>query len=137
MATSKLLALRGAKVAVADLHPNVEAVGKLIRECMGNSKVLAVKIDIREVQSVKSWIEQTVARFGRLEGAANLAGVYKTYNDKTVAGEEEKNWLFMLNVNLTGVMHCLREEIPHMKSGGSVVNAVGILATRGWSGAAA
>jgi NAD(P)-dependent dehydrogenase (short-subunit alcohol dehydrogenase family) len=137
LATSKLLVSRGAKVSLADLHPDLESAGNSIRESTGSSDVLTVEVDVRAVESIKSWINQTVARFGRLDGAANLAGVYKAYNDKTVAEEDEKNWHFMLDVNLTGVMHCLREEIPQISSGGSVVNAASILATRGWGGAAA
>ena len=137
LATSKHLASRGAKVSIADLHSDLETVGKSITESTGNPDVLTIKVDIREIESIKSWIEQTVAKFGQLDGAANMAGVYKAYTDKTVAEEDEKNWQFMLDVNLTGVMHCLREEIPCMKSGGSVVNAASILATRGWGGAAA
>ena len=137
LATSKLLASRGARISIADLHPELDNVAKLISDSTGNSDVMAVKVDIRDTASVKSWIEQTVAKFGRLDGAANIAGVFGASDDKTVAEEDEKNWQFMLDVNLTGLMHCLREEVPHINAGGSVVNAASILSTRGWGGAAA
>lgn len=137
LATAKLLASRGAKVSIADFHPDVASVSKLISDGTGNPDVLAVKVDVRDVASVKSWIEQTVTKFGRLDGAANIAGVFRSYDDKTVADEDDNNWQFMLDVNLTGLMHTMREQIPHMTSNSSVVNAASILATRGWGGAAA
>ncbi len=37
----------------------------------------------------------------------------------------------MLGVNLTGVMHCLRAQLPHLKEGGSIANAASILDLRG------
>jgi NAD(P)-dependent dehydrogenase (short-subunit alcohol dehydrogenase family) len=137
LATAKLLASRGAKVSVTDLHPDLENVAKSIIETTGNMHVIATKVDVRDTSSVSGWIEQTVKEFGQLDGAANVAGVYKGFDDKTVADEDEKNWQFMLDVNLTGVMHCMRSQVPHIRRGGSVVNAASILATRGWAGASA
>ena len=31
-------------------------------------------VDIANLDSVRSWIEETVAKFGKLDGAANVAG---------------------------------------------------------------
>lgn len=76
--------------------------------------------------------------FGRLDGAANLAGVFKvSMNGGTVETEDDDNWEFMLGVNLTGVMHCLRAQLPHMTSGSSIVNAASILGLQGAAGSAA
>ena len=69
LATSKLLASRGAKVSIADLHPDLEIVGKSIIESTGNPDVLAIKVDVRDVESIKSWIERTVAN---CEGCASI-----------------------------------------------------------------
>jgi NAD(P)-dependent dehydrogenase (short-subunit alcohol dehydrogenase family) len=33
------------------------------------------KVDVRDDEEVKSWISETVAKFGKLDGAANVAGV--------------------------------------------------------------
>ena len=137
LATAKLLASRGAKVSIADLHQDLENIANSVIEDSGNNQVIATKVDVRSTDSVSAWIDRTVQQFGQLDGAANVAGVFKAFDDKTVADEDEKNWQFMMDVNLTGVMHCMRSEIPHIKQGGSVVNAASILATRGWAGAAA
>jgi NAD(P)-dependent dehydrogenase (short-subunit alcohol dehydrogenase family) len=137
LATAKLLASRGAKVSIADLHPNLEEAAEGIRTSTGNPHVLAFKVDVRNRESVSQWIQETVTSLGELDGAANVAGVFKSFSDRTVATEDEENWQFMIDVNLTGTMHCMRAEIPHMKSSGGIVNTASVLATRGWAGAAA
>lgn len=138
LATANLLASRGAKVSIADMHPNLEEAANAVISATGNPNVLASKVDIRDVDSITAWIERTVKEFGPLDGAANMAGVYKVSQSGTVAQEDQKNWEFMLDVNLTGAMNCMRAELSHMNpNGGSIVNAASILATRGWAGACA
>lgn len=137
LATAKLLASKGAKISIADLHPSLEEVAESIRSSTGNPHVLASKVDVQSSESVTQWIENTVTSFGQLDGAANIAGVYRNFKDRTVATEDEKNWQLMIDVNLTGTMRCMRAQLPHMKSDSSIVNAASILATRGWAGAAA
>jgi NAD(P)-dependent dehydrogenase (short-subunit alcohol dehydrogenase family) len=37
--------------------------------------------------------------------------------------QEQKDWEFVMGVNLTGMMHCMRAQLPHLKRpGGSIVN---------------
>ncbi|EON69201.1 hypothetical protein W97_08560 [Coniosporium apollinis CBS 100218] len=137
LATAKILASRGAKVSIADLHPNLEGAATEIKDATGSADLMTVKVDVRNIESVTAWIEQTKSEFGQLDGAANLAGVFKAFGDRGIESEDEENWQFMIDVNLTGVMHCMRAQIPHIKSGGSIVNAASVLANRGWKGAAA
>ena len=137
LATAKLLASRGAKVSIGDLPSNLEETTKSIQTATKNLSVLACKVDVRDSESIKNWIQKTVTEFGQLDGVANIAGVYKSFDDRGVADEDEKNWHFMIDVNLTGVMHSMRAELPHLKSGGSIVNAASVLSSRGWAGAAA
>jgi NAD(P)-dependent dehydrogenase (short-subunit alcohol dehydrogenase family) len=101
------------------------------------AEVATFIVDVRNSESVVNWINATVKQFGHLDGAANLAGVFKASTNGTVESEDDKNWDFMLAVNLTGVMHCLRAQLPHMKSGSSIVNAASILGIQGAAGSAA
>jgi NAD(P)-dependent dehydrogenase (short-subunit alcohol dehydrogenase family) len=91
-------------------------------------------VDARNTESVKAWIKDIVNRFGTLDSAANVAGVFKSFPDGTVESEDEQNWEFMLGVNLTGVMYCLRAQLPYLKEGGSIVNAASILGLQGAAG---
>lgn len=45
----------------------------------------------------------------------------------SVADVSDEDWDFVLGVNLTGVMKCMRAEVRVMGEGGSIVNASSIL----------
>lgn len=64
-------------------------------------KVTTTTLDIRKSAQVNSWIENTVKDHGRLDGAANLAGVLKAKSYLVDTTDEE--FEFMMSVNTTGV----------------------------------
>lgn len=138
LATAKLLASRGARLSLADVNgKNLETASREIKSTSSAAEVITTTIDVRNIQQVNDWIQKTKSHFGRLDGAANLAGVFKVFAGKTVAEEDEDDWNFMLAVNLTGVMHCLRAQLPHLESGGAIVNAASVLGISGSASAAA
>lgn len=137
LATVSLLLSRGAKVAAADVQETVHEAVKNAAGAISGAEVISTVVDVRKVDSVQTWIDEAVEKFGGLDGVANIAGVHKAFDDGGVETEDETNWNFMMDVNLTGVMHCMRAQLPHVRSGGSVVNAASILSLRGWSGSAA
>jgi NAD(P)-dependent dehydrogenase (short-subunit alcohol dehydrogenase family) len=122
-------------VSIGDVQDKaLEDAVSAIKAATPTGEVIAVKIDVRNSDSVVDWIKQTVKTFGRLDGAANIAGVHKAQADGTVATEEDDTWNFMIDVNLKGVMHCLRAEVPHLSKGASIVNAASILGIIGAAG---
>jgi len=105
-----------------------------------DAKILSTAVDVRSASSVATWITSTVSRFGPLSGAANIAGVL----NKTRAGGfthitavDDEEWAFLLAVNLTGAMYCMREELKNMVDGGSVVNMSSVVGLHGAAGGAA
>jgi NAD(P)-dependent dehydrogenase (short-subunit alcohol dehydrogenase family) len=60
---------------------------------------LAMQIDVSDEQSVKSAVERTVAKFGRLDAVVNAAGVIKRQPSLEMAPAEFER---ILKVNLTG-----------------------------------
>jgi len=138
LATAKLLASRGAKLSLVDVQQEgLDAAASTIKEA-GHPDVLTATVDVRNVAQVDDWIKQTVDKFGGLDGAANLAGVLgKNYGQAGIESENEENWEFLLGVNLTGVMHCLRAQLPRIREGGAVVNAASVLGLQGSAGRAA
>lgn len=73
--TVKLLASLGAKVSIGDLQQEaLQAVAKEIKDA-GYEDVFIQTVDVRQASSVDSWIQETIRWAGRLDGAANLAGV--------------------------------------------------------------
>jgi NAD(P)-dependent dehydrogenase (short-subunit alcohol dehydrogenase family) len=125
--TAHYLAERGAKLSLADI--NAEPLRKIAEEIKAthNVEVIYYKVDVSNTAEVNSWIEGTVKTFGRLDGAANLAGVIgKTIGVNGVAECDEDDWNFNISVNLTGVMHCMRAQMKVISDGGSIVNAASI-----------
>jgi len=87
------------------------------------TKITIRKVDVRKAEEVDKWIEDSVAEFGRLDGAANVAGVAGGDGDTTVQTIVQKDWDFIMHVNLYGVMHCMRAQLGKIaKPGGSIVN---------------
>lgn len=86
-------------------------------------------VDVRSGSDVDSWIHETVAKFGSLDGAANLAGtIPKDHNVGTIETMRDEDWDFVMAVNVKGVMNCLRAQMKVLgkegaKGGASVVNA--------------
>ena len=74
LATVKLLAALGAKVSIGDLfQESLDKAAAEIKSAGGECMVKA--IDVRKASVVDDWISETVKWGGKLDGAANLAGV--------------------------------------------------------------
>lgn len=133
LATATYLAVRGAKLSLADNRKeSLDAATNSIRSAVPNVDVLAMVVDVRNSTEVKKWISDTVKQFGRLSGAANLAGVVgKSIGRIGIADYDEEEWDFILDVNLKGVFLCMKEELKAIEDGGSIVNAASIAGVRG------
>lgn len=125
--TARLFASKGAKLALADVQEKpLEDLESELRTA--GAQVMIQVVDVSKRADVESWIANTVEKFGKLDGAANLAGV--TGRQSAVANIEEvedDDWEFIMGVNVTGLRNCLRAQVPHMKEGSSIVNAASIL----------
>lgn len=119
-AAARLFAARGARVTVADLDPEGEAVAEGIRKDGGEA--IFVPTDVSDDGQVAEMVSRTVSAFGRLDCAYNNAGISKPPNP--VAEMPLEDWRHAIDVMLTGVFLCLRHEIPAMleTGGGSIVN---------------
>ncbi|KAB5550803.1 3-alpha--hydroxysteroid dehydrogenase [Coniochaeta sp. 2T2.1] len=127
--TAKLLASTGARLSLADFQE--AALKEVVSEISlqyGEDTVTHALVDVRDRASVESWIAATVKTFGApIDGVANLAGVIgKEINVAPIWEVSDEDWEFVVGINLKGVFNCLRAAIPHMRDGGSIVNAASI-----------
>jgi NAD(P)-dependent dehydrogenase (short-subunit alcohol dehydrogenase family) len=125
--TARLFASKGAKLSLADVQEKPLRDLKCELQKAG-AQVMIQVVDVSKRRDVESWIATTVEKFGKLDGAANLAGV--TGRQSAIAGIEEvedDDWEFIMGVNVTGLRNCLRAQVPHMNEGSSIVNASSIL----------
>ncbi|CAN9197083.1 unnamed protein product [Alternaria sp. RS040] len=141
LALSKYLLIRGATVSMcATSADNLSNAAKEIDGELPDAKgrYWTCVVDIANLDSVRSWIEETVAKFGKLDGAANVA-VLKTSLIGSSAVEQREIFPItdldpeyfarLVNVNVVGTFHCLKEEMKVIKDGGSIVN-VGSIASQ-------
>lgn len=118
LATARLLASRGAVISLADL--NEEGLKTAISSLPRSEEHMYTAIDVRKSESVNSWIESTVQKLGKLDGAVNMAGIITAGCPITEMTDE--SWNFNFDVNARGVFFCLRAQLKAMKSGGSIVS---------------
>ncbi|KAK5104846.1 hypothetical protein LTR62_002779 [Meristemomyces frigidus] len=136
LALAKLLAKRGAKLSIADVsEQNLTKAASLLHEHSSSpDNVLTTQCDVRDYSAVQAWLKSTVDKFGGIDGAANLAGVFGRAELKDL---ERELWDFVIGVNLTGMMHSLKAELNIMEKGASIVNAASIAGLRGQAGSGA
>jgi NAD(P)-dependent dehydrogenase (short-subunit alcohol dehydrogenase family) len=129
--TARLLARQGANLSLADIQsaPLKDLETELQQ---AGTRVTSHVVDIRDRAAVESWIALTISQFGKLDGAANLAGVIgKQSNAVEIADVDDDDWDFVMGVNVTGLRNCLRAQVPHCKAGASIINAASILGVIG------
>ena len=119
-------ACEGAKVVVAARREDrgrkvVEQI-----EALG-AEGLFVKTDVADRAQVERLVEETLAKFGRLDCAVNNAGIPGRLN-VPVADIEEDDWDAVMNTNLRAVWLCLKYEIRAMLAHGkgAIVNVSSI-----------
>lgn len=120
LATAKLLAGRGAIISLADI--NERALEEAVQSLPNSDKHISTVVDVRDSKSVDGWIQSTVDKFGKLDGAVNMAGVITPA--APITEETDDDWDFTFAVNTRGVFFCLRAELKAMKAGGSIVSPV-------------
>lgn len=116
------LAGKGARVAITGRrHEQGQAVLERIAAAGGDG--LFIRSDVTVRADVEAMVAITVARFGRLDGAVNNAGIAGPVF-AAVADISEEDWCATINTNLNAVFMSMKFEIPALlaSGGGSIVN---------------
>ncbi|MDR1612165.1 MAG: SDR family oxidoreductase [Planctomycetota bacterium] len=122
-AIARRIAGEGGDVAILDV--NLDAAARTAQALAGETgrKVVAVKVDVADEDSVASAMEEAGERIGGLDLLVNNAGVLKSHY---IADFPKKDWDFVVGVNLTGAFLCIKHAARHMiaaKRGSMVVIA--------------
>lgn len=132
-ATAQVIAQRGATVSIADVDAAAMSSATAYFEEQG-IEALVSRVDVSQRSEVESWLDATVKKYGRLDGAANVAGIIgKHHGLRAVADLEDEEWHKIIAVNLTGTMYCLRAQLNRIVDGGSIVNVASIHGIKGMS----
>lgn len=129
---ARLLAERGAKVGLVgrQLTP-LRQVADDIAARGGDAAVFPG--DVSNPDDVERTVAATEEHFGSLHFAVNNAGVSSVFHDLPDLPETE--WDSTIGINLSGVFHGLKFQIPAMlrAGGGSIVNVSSVFADRGFA----
>lgn len=123
------LAAEGATVAAIDVD---EANARRVVEPLADAH--AYTADVTDAGAMETVFDRIAADHGGLHGAVNNAGVGGPFHDTHEYPLEW--WDRTLGVNLTGVFHSLRAQLPHLIAGGggSIVNMASMLGLEGQAG---
>ncbi|MEU6345286.1 SDR family oxidoreductase [Streptomyces sp. NPDC046977] len=119
LATARLLAARGARVAVLDLAPGALP-----------EPLLAFKADVSDDVSTRAAVDAAAQELGGLDIVVNNAGIGAA---GTVEDNPDEQWHRVLDVNVLGMVRTTRAALPHLRRSAhaSVVNTCSIAATAG------
>lgn len=133
-AVARAYAREGAKLALCSR--TVEELNTTARELARlGAEVLALPADVSQPDQVIVFVDNALAKFGRLDVLVNNAGVAHPQAPLLELPVEE--WDRVLTINLRGAYLMARAVIPHMvrQRGGSVINVsswLGRDALSGW-----
>ena len=120
-ASAVAFAKAGASVMVSDINEEagLETV-RMIREFGGTAEFC--KCDVTDEQQVKALIEETVARFGKLDFAHNNAGA--NFFQGRIGDADSDAWERTIRITLIGTFYCIKHEVNAMlkTGGGAIVN---------------
>ncbi len=123
-AISEALAQSGSHVVICSRKmEHLEATAKKIEE-MGR-RSLALTCDVRKEDQVKSVVEQTVQKFGKLDILVNNAGASFVC---PIEGVSLNGWNAIFGINVTGTFLFSKAACQEMKkqSGGVIINIASI-----------
>ncbi len=134
-ATAQVFAREGAKVVICDL--NEEAGRALVAEL--GPEAAFYKVNVADRQEVQAWVDDVIARYGRIDVLVNNAGItrdalfVKMKDGELVKQMEESAFDSVVAVNLKGVFNCAQAVAPYMirQGGGVIINVSSVVALYG------
>lgn len=130
--TVLLLAAAGANVMAGDRDlARLRETQDLSRSLEGQVDILSG--DVSDEAYASELTAKAVERFGRLDGAANIAGIVSSGNE-LLHETSGAAWQRMIDVNLSGVFFGMKHQLAEMVrqgSGGTIVNVSSTSALKG------
>jgi len=134
-ATALRFAEEGAKVVICDV--NEEAGQATVKE-LGEDATF-YKVNVADRAEVQAWVDDVVAKFGRIDVIVNNAGILrdgqliKFKNGELLSQMSEENFDLVISVNLKGVFNCTQAVAPVMvgQGGGVILNATSVVGLDG------
>jgi NAD(P)-dependent dehydrogenase (short-subunit alcohol dehydrogenase family) len=127
LATARLLAGRGARVAVLDINQGVKVDGE-------STDLYPVLADVTDDASVRAAVAEAGRALGRLDIVVNNAGIGAA---GTVEDNDDAEWHRVLDVNVLGIVRTTRAALPLLRQAArergqaAIVNTCSVAAIAG------
>ena len=133
-ACAEIIAREGGQVAMVDVAMTPDAIAALeatLRSRVPDAaEVIGLPCDIASAANCAAVIEQTLARFGRIDSLINCAGIVQS---KPLLEISETDLDRILTINLKGAFNVCRSVLPTFvaQGHGAIVNVASVAAQRG------
>jgi 3-oxoacyl-[acyl-carrier protein] reductase len=130
LAIAERCAEAGASVAVWDYQGDgIAGALERISDKAPRAQVAGFIVDVSDLAAVQDSVKATLARFGRIDGLVNNAGVVA---DAQLSKMSEAQWDRVIDINLKGVFNCARACVEALvASAGAIVNISSIVGLSG------
>ena len=131
-AIAKKLAGEGSRVVLAELYDDLaRQTSKEIADKGGTAS--AYQTDVSVETSVRTMVQFTIDKYGRIDGLVNNAGIYPK---SAVIDMSRQEWDRVISVNLKGAYLCCKHVLPVMaaQKSGRIVNISSSHGLRGGAG---
>lgn len=134
-ATALRLAREGASVVLADTSESgLVGTENSLRD---GAECLRRVVDVADEAEVQALVNETMARFGKIDVLCNIAGIASTSGGHPpVTDNDRGEWDQVLAVNLIGTMLLIKHVAPHMQARklGAIVNTASVAGLRSGAG---
>jgi NAD(P)-dependent dehydrogenase (short-subunit alcohol dehydrogenase family) len=112
----------GAAVVIAEIDPAAgDSAGRSIRDAGGDA--LFVETDVSDEAQVKSMVQKTLDRYGKIDVLCNNAAILLSHDEARAHELTNETWDRTMAVNLRGYWLCSKYVIPAMlrQGAGSII----------------
>lgn len=134
-ATAERFAEEGARVVICDV---AQDAGEATVKTLGPDARF-YKVNVANRQEVQAWVDDVIAKYGRIDVLVNNAGILRDnqlvkVKEGALTGQmPEADFDLVIAVNLKGVFNCAQAVAPYMikQGGGVILNATSIVGLDG------
>ena len=126
-------AKEGAKIVIVDFDEKaLDDTVKGIQDA--GSEAFGVKVNVAKQEDVERMVKETLNHFGTIDILVNNAGVGD--NMQAAGNVEDATWDRVMDINVGGVMRCVREVLPHFEENnkGIILNMSSVAGVTGGRG---
>ncbi len=116
---ARMFARDGAKVALADVNSKaVTAAAKELTSKIPGCDVLAVTVDVTDVESIAAMVAAVLEKWGTVEVLINNAGIWGDLEPAPLSATKPSYFDLVLSVNLRGPLLCTQAVLEPMRKQG-------------------